>query len=304
MDWYSTGIASRMKALILALNDCPNGDVYLHAQIQAGGDQGGGEIPGAYVSTGAPIVTFKVNSINFTGTRYELDLTYFSGLHGGNIDSYYFWYSTSGCDVSGGGDSVLNSSNDTSDLGYTEITASFSEDSKGWSSFKSWLQQTGVSINDKYFTFSSGELYQHHDNETRNNFYGTQHTSTLCVLFNDIPSSVKNFSSLSYEGSQSKVDINLTDGEYYNNIAQTGWFAESIVTDLETGQIPEFKEKEGKWFNFIRGNKVNNLANLDVKQFSTQGIGRLSSISSDVSPEENAKYKLTIKDSGDIDLIS
>ncbi len=296
MDWYSAAIASRMNALIDALNNCPNGDVYLHAQIQAGGDQGRGEMPGAYINTGAPIVTFKVNSINFTGTRYELDLTYFSGLHGGNIDSYYFWYSTSGCDV----DSVLNSSNDTSDLGYTEITASFSEDSKGWSSFKSWLQQTGVSINDKYFTFSSGELYQHHDNETRNNFYGVQYTSTLCVLFNDMPSSVKSFSSLSYEGSQSKIDINLTDEEYYNNAVQAGWFAESIVTDLETGQIPEFREKEGKWFNFIRGNKVNNLANLDVNQFSTQGIGRLSAISVTVS-EPAALNKLTVQDVGDID---
>ncbi len=300
MDWYSAAIASRIGALIDALNNCPNGDVYLHAQIQGGGDQGRGEMPGTYVNTGAPIVTFKVNSINNTGTRYELDVTYFSGLHGGNIDSYYFWYSTSGCDVSGGGDSALNSSGNTSGLGYTEITASFSEDSKGWASFKSWLQQTGVSINDKYFTFSSGELYQHHDNETRNNFYGVQYVSTLCVLFNDMPSSVKSFSSLSYEGSQSKIDINLTDEEYYNNIAQAGWFAESIETDLETGQIPEFKEKEGKWFNFIRGNKVNNLANLDVSQFSTQGIGRLSAISVTV-PAPAVLNKLTVQDVGDAD---
>ena len=115
-----------------------------------------------------------------------------------------------------------------------------------------------------------------------------------------MPSSVKNFSSLSYEGTQSKIDINLTDEEYYNNIAQAGWFAESIETDLETGQIPEFKEKEGKWFNFIRGNKVNNLANLDVSQFSTQGIGRLSAISVTV-PAPTALNKLTVQDVGDID---
>jgi hypothetical protein len=119
-------------------------------------------------------------------------------------------------------------------------------------------------------------------------------------LFNDMPSSVKNFNSLSYEGSQSKIDANLTDGEYYNNIAKTGWFAESIITDLETGQIPEFKEKEGKWFNFIRGNKVNNLANLNVKQFSTQGIGRLSAIAVTV-PAPAVRNTLTVQDVGDID---
>jgi len=303
VDWYSANIGSRMNDLYDAHKICPDG-VYLHAQIQGGGDQGRGDMPGTYVNTGAPIVTFKVNSVAHTGLgdppRWELDVTYFSGLHGGNIDSYYFWWSNSGCDGSGSGDSALNSSDDTSNLGYTEITASFSEDSKGWSSFKSWLQQTGVSINDKYFTFSSGELYQHYDNETRNNFYGVQYASTLCVLFNDMPSSVKSFSSLSYEGSQSKIDINLTDGEYYNNIAQAGWFAESIVTDLETGQIPEFREKEGKWFNFIRGNKVNNLANLDVNQFSTQGIGRLSAISVTV-PAPAVLNKLTVQDVGDVD---
>ena len=299
MDWYSANIGSRMNDLYDAHKICPDG-VYLHAQIQGGGDQGRGDMPGTYVNTGAPIVTFKVNSVYNTGTRWELSVTYFSGLHGGNIDSYYFWWTNIGCDGSGSGDSALNSSDDTSSLGYTEITASFSEDSKGWSSFKSWLQQTGVSINDKYFTFSSGELYQHYDNETRNNFYGVQYPSTLCVLFNDIPSSVKSFSSLSYEGSQSKVDVNLTDGEYYNNAAQDGWFAESIVTDLETGQIPEFREKEGKWFNFIRGNKVNNLANLDVNQFSTQGIGRLSAISVAVDAPA-VLNKLTVQDVGDAD---
>jgi len=195
---------------------------------------------------------------------------------------------------------VVSSSNSASGTGFVEITASFSEDTKGWTSFKSWLQQSGVSINDKYFTFSGGDLFQHHSNETRNNFYGIQHFSTLCLLFNDMPSSVKSFSSLSYEGSQSQVELNLTDREYYNNIAQAGWFAESIITDLETGQIPEFKEKEGKWFNFIRGNKVNNLANLDVKQFSTQGIGRLSAISVTV-PAPSEKYSLTVQDVGDID---
>jgi len=310
MDWYSAAIATRMNALIDALNNCPNGDVYLHVQIQASGDNTTEEMPLIYQSTGFPIVTFKVNSINFTGTRYELGVAYFSGLHGGNIDSYYFWYSTSGCDISGGGDSTLDSSANTSDLGYTETTVSFSEDSKGWPSFKSWLQKTGVSINDKYFTFASGELYQHHRNETRNNFYGAQYPSTLCLLFNDMSDSVKNFSSLSYEGSQSKVDALLSyqntagatinQDEYYNLTSKPGWFAESITTDLEAGQIPEFREKEGKWFNFIKGSKVNNLANLDVKQFSTQGIGRLSAISVTV-PAPAVSNTLTVQDVGDID---
>ena len=300
MDWYSTAITSRMSALIDVLNSCPNGNVYLHAQIQASGEQGNGESPSTYVNTGFPIVTYKVNSINNTGTRFELNVSYFSGLHGGNIDSYYFWYSTEGCDIELGGDPSLQAALSSSKLGFVEITASFSEDTKGWTSFKSWLQESGISLNDNYFTFNEAELYHHHSNETRNSFYGTEYDSFVCAIFNDAPSSVKNFGSLSYEGSQSRVVANTTDGEYYNQVDVNGWYAEYISTDLETGFVPEFKNKEGKWFNYIKGNQENTLSNLNVKQFSTQGIGTPSNVSTNGAAAVES-FTLTIKDTGDTD---
>ena len=179
-------------------------------------------------------------------------------------------------------------------------TVTFSEDTKGWTTFKSWRQENGLSLNDKYFTFKNSNLYEHHSNETRNNFYGAQYVSTVCTLFNDMPSSIKNFSSLSYEGTQSKIDQDLTDQEYYNNAAVDGWYAESITTDLETGFIPEFKEKEGKWFNYIRGNQENTLDNLNVKQFSTQGIGIPSGVQIYSSAGQTTS-KLTQLDVGDTD---
>ena len=166
---------------------------------------------------------------------------------------------------------------------YSGNTISFSEKNRGWTSFKSWVQECGCSLNDKYFTFKGAEIYQHHFNETRNNFYGTQYESSVCLIFNDIPSSVKSFSSLSYEGSRSKIVQDLTDQEYYNNATVTGWYTDSITTDLETGFIPEFKDKEGKWFNYIHGDKENTLANLDTSQFSTQGIGSPSGVNSDTA---------------------
>ena len=153
-----------------------------------------------------------------------------------------------------GADDALNA--DTS--GLVNITASFSEDSKGWTSFKSWLQECGLSLNDKYFTFNSGDLYQHHSNEIRNQFYGSTYNSTVCVLFNDAPSSVKSFSSLSYEGTQSRVLLNTSDGEYYNNETLDGWYASEITTDLETGFVPEFIKKEGKWFSWGIANITTN----------------------------------------------
>ena len=115
-----------------------------------------------------------------------------------------------------------------------------------------------------------------------------------------MPSSVKNFSSLSYEGSQSRIIENTTDGEYYNNTSVDGWWAESIETDLEKGFIPEFRDKEGKWFNFIKGNEENTLANLNVKQFSVQGIGTPTTVATTVVTPL-PQYKLTIHDTGDQD---
>ncbi len=186
---------------------------------------------------------------------------------------------------------------ETTTPAYSGNTISFSEKNKGWTSFKSWVQESGCSLNDKYFTFKGAEIYQHHFNETRNNFYGTQYESSVCLIFNDTPSSVKSFSSLSYEGSKSKIVQDLTDQEYYNNATVTGWYTDSITTDLETGFIPEFKDKEGKWFNYIHGDKENTLANLDTSQFSTQGIGSPSGVASDTAQVSNKIF--TVSDRGD-----
>ena len=250
-----------------------------------------------------PEAVYAIQNISYDATLevYELEINWLVGWSGYQ-DTNVFKWSVNGpfeeTDTSNmGASDALNADTD----GLVNITASFSEDSKGWTSFKSWLQECGLSLNDKYFTFNHGNLYQHHSNETRNKFYNYTYNSTVCVLFNDTPSSVKSFSSLSYEGSQSRVLLNTGDGEYYNNEASDGWYASEIVTDLETGFIPEFIKKEGKWFNYIRGNKSNNLTNLDVSQFSTQGIGRISAISSDVSDTPGKPNVLTVKDTGDID---
>ena len=242
-----------------------------------------------------PEACFAIQSIDYSASRksYEVIGVWLCGetIKG---DTQHFQWSLEGPfaddEDDGEGD----------DLGYTEITASFSEDTSGWTTFKSWLQEFGVSLNDKYFTYNSANLWQHSSNEIRNSFYGVEYDSKVCVVFNDEPSSVKHFSSLSYEGTQSKVTLNTVDGEYYNNIARDGWFASTITSDLETGFIPEFKEKEGKWFNYIMGNKANNLSNLDVAQFSTQGIGRPSTVTTTEDPVVS-RHKLTIQDTGDID---
>ena len=163
-------------------------------------------------------------------------------------------------------------------LSTQQETLSFSESAKGWTSFKSFTPEDGLSINNNYYTFKGGELWQHHTNETRNNFYGDQYDSSVNVVFNEQSESVKSFASMKYEGTQSKITQNVTDGEYYNNIGKDGWYVESGITDLQEAGEMEFKSKEGKYFSYMKGKPVANVKDLNSKEFSFQGIALLDSI--------------------------
>ena len=194
-------------------------------------------------------------------------------------------------------------------------TISFNEGSKGWVSFKSFIQDEGVSVSGKYFTVKGAYIYEHYiDSITSvngeivgnyNTFYGQYTESTIDVLFNDIPGSVKSFQTVNYEGTQARVNkhvatdnatglttitdangntiTNLSDGEYYNLAEKKGWYVESFETDMQTGSVPEFINKENKWFNKISGDTTN-FDNLDTNEFSVQGIGLIGGVDSPPIP--------------------
>ena len=274
------------------------------------------------------------------------------------------------------------------------ITVSFKEDVKGWVSFKSFVTENALSVANDYYTTLNGKLYKHHiENTNRNNFYGVDYNSSVNVILNDSPGSVKSFHTLGYEGSQSRVEgvktvtvgvdsltgvnpgglaqglyfyfntkkemddllsytwdsgvVSTTVKQYRNNILiregfiylgntpttfgfvgrwnegstvsnssaaaagdwevgdiittksqedsvshfnitpKDGWYVSGIETDKEKGNIHEFIEKEGKWFNYIKGenhqfNKVLLDSRVDFGAFNVQGIGILSSIDSDI----------------------
>ena len=162
-------------------------------------------------------------------------------------------------------------------------TVSYDEKVRGWSSFKSYIPEQGLSVTNFYYTFKNGNLYKHHDDYalglevTWNNFYGKQYESKISTILNDAPSDIKSFKTVNYEGSQSNVVANLNDSNYYNLYQKDGWSLEKITTEQESGFIPEFIKKEGKWFNNIKGDKVNKKQDIDVSSFSFQGIGVPSS---------------------------
>ncbi|MDA7802795.1 fibronectin type III domain-containing protein [Gammaproteobacteria bacterium] len=174
-------------------------------------------------------------------------------------------------------------------------TVTFKEDVKGWVSFKSFTPENAISCANEYYTFLDGRAWKHHDEtKPRNTFYDhALAPSTLEVVFNEVPGSVKSFKTINYEGSQAKVTskdengVTFMDGEYFNLSDVDGWYVENIVTNLEQGGITEFVNKEGKWFGYVTGNDVTHTLNGDVsgnyytEDFSIQGVGRtISAVSS------------------------
>ena len=164
------------------------------------------------------------------------------------------------------------------------ITVSFKEDVRGWVSFKSFVPENGVSTANDYYTMLSGKLYKHHtENANRNNFYGVDYNSSVNVILNESPGTVKTFHTLDYEGSQSKIDQNLQDNDYYNLTGKHGWFVSSVETNKQVGHVNEFIEKEGKWFNYIKGIDSDISSETDLGAFDIQGIGSVISTDAGVN---------------------
>jgi len=200
----------------------------------------------------------------------------------------------------------------------TTKTVSYTETVKGWVSFKSFIPENSVSLSSDYYTFKDSRLYKHHvplrydintskwvdadekNAQNYNVFYGiNSYDSSVKLLLNDSPSSIKSFKTLNYEGSQSKVNqftttttqdaagntlVNIGDGSFYNLEVDidpltglelpyiSGWYVDNITTDEQEGSVKEFIDKENKWFNYILG-KPKTSVDIDAEEFSFQGIG-------------------------------
>jgi hypothetical protein len=148
----------------------------------------------------------------------------------------------------------------------TQTTVSFSEGVEGWTSRKSFIPEFGISLNNTYFTFKNGRIWEHGLNPLRNNFYGTQYDSSFNAILNDNPLSVKSFKTLNYTGTQSRKYKYLYNTKLYSleeivanqtiptamNQTKNGWYVNYITTDMESGIVKEFLNKENKWFNYIK----------------------------------------------------
>jgi len=168
-----------------------------------------------------------------------------------------------------------------------DTTVTYNETAKGWVSFKSFIPEIALSSVKQYYSFDKGQSYKHHVNNIRNTFYGDFLDSSITPILNMQPELVKHFNTLNYEGTQSKVDVfttdlitGLTDGQYYNLQAKEGWYVESVFTNKQEGTVNEFIEKEGKWFNYIKGTEFH----IDPAAFNFQGIGIVDEVENPPPP--------------------
>ena len=142
-------------------------------------------------------------------------------------------------------------------------TVSYSDLSKGWTSFWSYEPEWMIGMNSSFYTWKNGELYQHNTNQDRNAFYYDvitqeyfKYPSSIQTIFNQEYAVNKMFKSVSLDSTKS-------------------WDVD-IVTDMSTGHMDSsyFTEKEGMWYSYIRRLSGENY---DTKSISTQGIGSLAS---------------------------
>ena len=168
--------------------------------------------------------------------------------------------------LSGDANYQLNENCSTASTPVLNTTVSFKESVRGWASRKDFIKEGGITLNNIYYTFKNGLLWQHGSNSLYNNFYGVQYISSVNAILNEVPQAVKGFSTLNYTGTQSRVVEYQNNSKWYsiaevnaNQLIPTatqqkkaGWFVNYIKTDLEGGEIKEFQKKEGKYFNYIK----------------------------------------------------
>lgn len=112
----------------------------------------------------------------------------------------------------------------------SNVTIGYSLKTEGWTSRYSYVPESGVTLNNKFYTFKNGQVYLHNsDTAARNNFYGVQYDSEVQFIFNDNPTFVSDWLTLNYEGS-------------------SGWEAVEIKADQDDGVITGVRILDDTWF--------------------------------------------------------
>ena len=144
----------------------------------------------------------------------------------------------------------------------TEYTLTYSQSSKGWPSFYSYIPDLMMGMNNYFYTFNGGNLFQHNINETRNNYYGTQYNSQITSVFNQNPLENKIFKTINLESDSAWQAVAETDIQQ-NGFIDDNWFV----------------KKEGAYFAYLRQTGDVPALQGQYAMRSANGIGRSSTYS-------------------------
>jgi hypothetical protein len=137
---------------------------------------------------------------------------------------------------------------------YDYVTWLYSPEANGFIGRHTFNPDDMLRVNNDFLSFKGSDVYKHNIG-AYNTFYGGLNPCSFEFNFNEEPSTRKIFKNVSIEGNSA---LNLT-----------------LKTDLQNGIISsnDFKNKEGVYYGYIRGNDA-----LDLSTLAVCGIGTVSSI--------------------------
>jgi hypothetical protein len=147
-------------------------------------------------------------------------------------------------------------------------TLSFDEKNNGWTSFWSYKPEWMSRLGNNFYSFKNGQLFRHHSETAEKNLFYNESgqlllpsSSSVTFVFNQEPSDVKHFKTISLEASDNLWNVEMS-------------------SSLDRGHITydQFSTREGEHYAFIRRNDGDLL---DFHHISVQGLGTPTSITGD-----------------------
>ena len=162
------------------------------------------------------------------------------------------------------------------------VTIAFSEELKKWTSFYTYFPEFYAKINRQFVSFRNGNLYkQNSPNKSNfNTFYGVRHRSSLEFPFNEDPSSVKTYNSISIEG-DTKLLTNMSTNMGQHNNSYEATISTNIGFKKVGGSI--YSETNGTSSVYLYGDIETNF----YKDLSPGDLIRIYSTDSE-NPQYNA----------------
>jgi len=173
-------------------------------------------------------------------------------------------------------------------------TLTYSEKSKGWTSFFDYKPQSVFSSRGQFYSSTTGAIYKHYSTSSRRNqFYGSQFPSSVQFVFNPSPNQTKTFQTINYEGTNGwevsrlvsdETGFDLFGGAWVNRedtiVQGTGALEYKKIYSYQEGEYADggvtyragFDRKQNKYMAVIPNNTQTAVAGEVVFGSSTTGI--------------------------------